>query len=338
MSTRDSRYGISLPVFAGNSYRPGTVETYYPIDYAFPLNDSFSWEQLAQLTATAEGMGYDSIWASDHFMLGKANFDSWTVLSALATLTKRVKLGTFMSCDGYRNPALVAKMAANLAIISSNRFVLGYGAGWYQPEFEAYGFPFPSLRERVETMEEGLQVIRGMLGAQRFSFSGKHYHVKDAINEPKPDAPIPIFVGGGGKRTIQAVAEYADGWDVGPDLTPARYGELVGLLREELRKRGRLFDDVTKSMHFTVVLARDEAELSEKKRILVDAVKDVDLSKTWKPRPSTFNIEDTLIGTPQVVREKIASFSRLGCDQFVLMFMDIPRYDSPRLFAETVIR
>src|SRR5437867_13138077 len=90
----------------------GATVRYYPVDYAFPLNDSFSWEQLTGLTSAAELLGYDCVWASDHFMLGKANFDPWMVLSALAGATRTLKLGTFMSCDGFSNPALVAKMAA----------------------------------------------------------------------------------------------------------------------------------------------------------------------------------------------------------------------------------
>jgi alkanesulfonate monooxygenase SsuD/methylene tetrahydromethanopterin reductase-like flavin-dependent oxidoreductase (luciferase family) len=338
MPARDVSYGISLPNYVGNSYSKGPFEKYYPIDYAFPLNNSFSWEQLRSLSISAESLGYDSLWASDHFMLGKANFDSWTIAIALAAMTKKIRLGTFMSCDGYRNPALVAKMAANLAIISTNRFVLGYGAGWYQPEFEAYGFEFPSLKERVEKMEEGLQIVSGMLGYPSFSFSGKHYAVKNAMNEPKPSARIPIFVGGGGKRTLRAVAKFADGWDVGPDVTPSRYRELVGYLDEELKKKGRRPDEITRSMHFRVVLGKDEEELREKKRILTEAVKDIDLSKTSRPGPAGFQIENTLIGTPAVVREKIAAYAQLGCNQIVLVFMDYPRYDSPTLFADTVMQ
>jgi alkanesulfonate monooxygenase SsuD/methylene tetrahydromethanopterin reductase-like flavin-dependent oxidoreductase (luciferase family) len=337
MSVRDVSYGISLPVFVGNSYEPGKVESYYPIDYAFPLNDSFSWDQLVDMSINGERFGYDSLWASDHFMLGKANFDSWTVLSALSTLTRRVKLGTFMSCDGFRNPALVAKMAANLAIISSNRFVLGYGAGWYQREFEAYGVQFPPLKERVDKMKEGLKVVEGMLGQPRFSFSGKYYSVKDATNDPKPSAKIPVFLGGGGKRVLRAAARFADGWDVGPDVPPARYAGLVDYLKAEVNKRGRKFDSITKSMHFSVLLGKDNAELSEKKRSIMDAVKDVDLSNAYKPGPSQFNIDNTMIGTPSVIREKIRGYAKLGCNQMVLMFMDYPRHDSPKLFSETVL-
>ncbi|MDA4114650.1 MAG: LLM class flavin-dependent oxidoreductase [Thaumarchaeota archaeon] len=337
MVTRDVNFGISLPNFVGNSYQPGPVEQYYPIEYAFPLNDSFSWDQLTTISTSAERLGYSSLWASDHFMLGKANFEAWTTLTALAAITRRVKLGTFMSCDGYRNPAVVAKMAANLAIISSNRFLLGYGAGWYQPEFEAYGFQFPPLKERVSRMAEGLQIVRGMLGSPKFSFSGKHYVVKDAMNEPKPSARVPIFVGGGGKRTLRAAARFADGWDVGPDVKPARYASLVDYLKVEMKRQGRKWDEITRSMHFRVLLGRDEDELREKKRIVTNAVRDVDLSKASKSGPGDFNIEDTLIGTPSVIREKVRRYADLGCNQIVLVFMDYPRYDSPALFAETVM-
>jgi len=338
MSVRDPSYGILLPIFVGNSYQPGPVERYYPIDYAFPFNASFSWEQLSGISTSGERLGYDSLWASDHFMLGKANFDSWTVLSALSTMTSKVKLGTFMSCDGYRNPALVAKMAANLAIISSKRFVLGYGAGWYQPEFEAYGVPFPQLKERIEKMNEGLEIVEGLLTKPKFSFSGKYYTVKDATNDPKPSAKVPVFLGGGSKRILRAVARSGDGWDVGPDVSPARYGALIDYLKAEMKTRGRDFDEITRSVHFRVVLGKDEAEVSEKKRLIREAVKNVDLSTTTKPGPSDFNIEDALIGTPSAVRERIRTYAKLGCNQMVFMFMDYPRYDSPALFAQTVMQ
>jgi alkanesulfonate monooxygenase SsuD/methylene tetrahydromethanopterin reductase-like flavin-dependent oxidoreductase (luciferase family) len=336
MSLGDASFGISLPVFAGNSYRPGKVEQYYQIDYAYPLNGSFSWEQVEGLSKEAERLGYRSLWVSDHVMLGKANLEAWVTLSALAVATRKIRLGSFMSCDGYRNPALVAKMAATLGLVSSGRFVLGYGSGWYKPEFDAYGFPFPPLRDRVEQMEEGLRIIRGMFEEPVFSYQGRHYSVKDAVIEPKPPKGVPIFIGGGGKRTLRAVARFADGWDVGPDVTPERYRGLVARLKDELAKEGRRFEDVEKSVHLTVVIGKDEEELRTKKRILLDAVKDVDLSKSFRSGPGVFDIESTLIGTPSTIRERLGELAKLGCEHFVLMFMDYPRYDSPSLFAETV--
>jgi alkanesulfonate monooxygenase SsuD/methylene tetrahydromethanopterin reductase-like flavin-dependent oxidoreductase (luciferase family) len=216
--------------------------------------------------------------------------------------------------------------------------VLGYGAGWYKPEFEAYGVPFPPLKERVEKMNEGLEVVEGLLRQPKFSYSGRYYEVKDAINEPKPSERVPIFLGGGGKRILRSVAKFADGWDVGPDVAPGRYSGLVEYLKAEMTKKGRKMDEITRSMHFSVVLGRDESELSEKKRLITDAVKDVDLSGTFKPGPSDFKIDDTLIGTPSVIRERIRAYAKLGCDQMVFMFMDYPKYDSPALFSETVMQ
>ena len=124
-------------------------------------------------------------------------------------------------------------MAANLGTISKGRFVLRYGAGWYQPEYEAYGYVFPGPGTRVSMPKEGLKVVNGLLREERFSFSGRLYHVKDAINELKPPSRIPVMVGGGGERIIGLAVEYGDAWDVGPGLKPDLYERKVEVLKRE---------------------------------------------------------------------------------------------------------
>lgn len=284
-------------------------------------------------------MGYDALWFPDHFMLGHKSLEAWTTMTAISVLTSKIKLGSFMLCNNYRNPALVAKMASTLSIISSGRFILGYGAGWYEPEYLAYGYPFPPAGQRIEMMSEALKIIRGVLDEDVFTFKGKYYNVTDAVNEPKSPTRVPIMIGGGGKRILRTVAEFADTWDTGVDLTLEKYKEKVQYLKQQLDKRGRKFQDIFRSMHIHVLIAENEAQLAEKKKRILDFANRVGGRVNFKPSPEFgFEIDKILIGTPDKIREKIAGYANLGCQRFNLLFMDYPQYGSMELFASTVMK
>src|ERR1700730_1490197 len=177
MELSEVSFGIALQMFKGNTIGSGEAKSYFPIDYDYPLNDILSWEQVKQTATDAEKMGYDSLWFPDHFMLGHESFEAWTAMTTVAALTSKIKLGSFMLCNNYRSPALVAKMASTLSILSGGRLVLGYGAGWYEPEYEAYGYYFPPPRERIDMLREGLVIIRGLLEKPVFTYLGKYYKV-----------------------------------------------------------------------------------------------------------------------------------------------------------------
>jgi alkanesulfonate monooxygenase SsuD/methylene tetrahydromethanopterin reductase-like flavin-dependent oxidoreductase (luciferase family) len=332
----DVSFGVVLPTYAGNSLTQAGAETYWGV-YDFPVNDKVSWPLVLQTAKRSEELGYESLWAPDHLMIGKNGeiLDCWAVLSALSVLTKNVKLGTWVVCNNYRNPALVAKAATTLATISGNRFVLGYGAGWYETEYIAYGYRFPPPGERIEMLREGLEIIRGMLKNNKFSYTGKNYAVREAINTPKPTAKVPILIGGWGKRILNTVAAYADAWDVGADPTPEQYGNMVSLLTQAMKKRGRSMDELTKSIHFHVIIGRDEEEVRVRKKQVVDIITTLE-PRMRGGRPYKFEFEKPIVGTPQQVRQKLEPFVKLGCQRFILMFMDYPVYDSLKLFAESI--
>lgn len=177
-----------------------------------------AWERSAALADEAEELGFESIWAFDHFHTvpeptDELTFESFTFLTALAARTERVRLGHIVLSNGFRNPALVAKMASTLDVISGGRFELGIGAGWKRDEWEAYGYGFPETKERLDALSDSLQVLRTMLGPGRATFEGRHASVRDAINLPKglQTPRIPIMVGGNGpERTWRMAARYAD--------------------------------------------------------------------------------------------------------------------------------
>jgi alkanesulfonate monooxygenase SsuD/methylene tetrahydromethanopterin reductase-like flavin-dependent oxidoreductase (luciferase family) len=156
---------------------------------------------------------FTSLWMSDHLQFGDDPvLEGWTWLTYLAARYPRFKVGHLVLGQGYRNPALLAKMGATLQVLSGGRFILGLGAGWHEEEYRAYGYGYPSRGVRVTQLAEALQIIRMMWTQPRATFRGEHYLIDDAICEPKPDPVPPIFVGSPGPRVIRVAAKYADGW------------------------------------------------------------------------------------------------------------------------------
>jgi F420-dependent oxidoreductase-like protein len=177
-----------------------------------------AWARTVELARSAEELGFESLWVFDHFHTvpnptDEITFESFSVLSALAMATTRVRLGHMVVCTGFRNPALTAKLSSTIDVISGGRFELGIGAGWKEEEWRAYGYGFPTLRERMAALGDHLEVIRAMFGPGRGTFEGQYAHVRGAINVPKglQEPRIPIIVGGNGERVTAGYAiRYAD--------------------------------------------------------------------------------------------------------------------------------
>jgi F420-dependent oxidoreductase-like protein len=205
-----------------------------------------AWARTVALARQAEDLGFESIWLYDHFQTrgvpaDELTFEAFTALSALAALTSRVRLGHVVLCAGYRNPALVAKMAGTLDVISGGRFELGLGAGWKEDEYVAYGYGFPSLHDRMGILADSLEVARRMLGPGRATFEGEHAGVRDAINLPKgvQQPRIPIIVGGNGPDvTWRLAARYADELNL-DELPPAETKAAMRVIRSRCEEIGR---------------------------------------------------------------------------------------------------
>ncbi|MDE1854010.1 MAG: LLM class flavin-dependent oxidoreductase [Thaumarchaeota archaeon] len=338
MGKVEAAFGVALPTYAGDATGTPGADEYWGL-YDLTLNDDVTWERVVSFAKEAESLGYESLWSPDHFMLGKNGMmlEVWTTLSALSQVTSKVKLGTWVANNVYRNPALVAKMASSLALMSDGRFILGYGAGWYQHEHAAYGYDFPAPGVRVDMMKEGVEIIRGMMKGGKFSYNGKYYRVKDAVDEPVPPKKVPLMIGGWGKRILTMAAKYADEWDIGAEPTYEEYQKRVEFIEKELRKAGRKPDDVKKCMHVHLLIAKDDDELREKKRRVMEVVNALGSRIVQLPSADyRFDIEKAIVGTPDQVREKLGRYVDLGCQRFELMFMDYPKYRSLELFASTV--
>jgi F420-dependent oxidoreductase-like protein len=196
--------------------------------------------------------------------------EGWTVLSALAAVTTRIRLATLVSSVHYRNPAHLAKIAANVDQISRGRLTFGFGAGWFEAEYRQYGWEFPPRPAvRIRQMEEALRLILAMWSQKRTTFEGKYFQAKDAILEPKPlqKPHPPVMIGGGGEQlTLRAVARLADACNVGgsPDVVKHKYE----VLRRHCEAAGRDYDTIERTNIISFLLARDDAALAAKRRRL----------------------------------------------------------------------
>ena len=210
-------------------------------------NQNTSWEELRDTWKEAEALGFHSAWLYDHLVpiFGNADgpcLEGWTTLGALAAETSRLKIGLLVTGNTYRNPALVAKMAATVDQISNGRLVLGIGAGWFEREHQAYGFQFGTAKERAKRLEESLQVITKLWSEDHPTFRGKYYTLDNApfapkgVQKPHP----PIVVGGQGKEWIvPLVGRYADGWNALPDVDPDGIRERRKIIAEACAGAGR---------------------------------------------------------------------------------------------------
>jgi len=182
------------------------------------------WQNTERIAVEAERLGFDSYWLMDHFMqipqvdpVESPMMESYMTMAAVAARTSRIRLGAMVTGTPYRNPAMLAKMGATIDVISNGRFILGIGAGWYKQEFEAYGFVFPPVGERMARLEDAVQIIHKMWTEKKPSYEGRFYSITEPICEPPPvqNPRPPIMVGGGGEqRTLQIVARYADAWNI----------------------------------------------------------------------------------------------------------------------------
>jgi F420-dependent oxidoreductase-like protein len=201
--------------------------------------------ELVELWKRIEDLGFDWISIWDHFyaadMTGDAEcLEAVSMHAALAVSTTRVRCGSLVYSIGYRHPAVLANAIASIDQLSAGRTDVGIGAGWSQLEYDAYGIPFPSVGTRMDQLEEGIQVLRGLLHDDATSFDGKWFQLRDARNEPRPvQAKLPIWVGGGGeKRTLRIAAQYADGWNV-PFISPEEFARKRGVLHQHCEDVGR---------------------------------------------------------------------------------------------------
>jgi len=293
-----------------------------------------TWPGVLDFWRQLEASRWDIACVTDHFMPNTkeregAMLESWSTLSALAALVPRMRVGTIVLGNTYRHPAVVAKMAAQVDIISGGRLLLGLGAGWQQNEHDAYGIPFYTMRERLERLDEACQVIRSLWTERRTTFEGRHYQLSDAPLDPKPvQTPQPeLMIGGGGERvTLRIVAKHADHWNCwgGPRV---------------LERKGKILDDHCSTLGRdpkTLKRSANMALLITDKKIEVDQLADT-IGKRMGRHAA--DARDTcLAGTPDRIREQLQQLNSAKVDTLFIpsMFrpMDELRRDLDRFITE----
>jgi F420-dependent oxidoreductase-like protein len=291
-----------------------------------------TWPGVLELWRHAEATGWDVACVTDHFMpntpeRGGPMLEGWSTLTALAALVPRIQVGTIVLGNTYRHPAVVAKMAAQVDIISSGRLLLGLGAGWQENEHEAYGIPFYTMRERLERLDEACQVLKALWTQARSTFKGRYYQLADAPLSPKPvQRPHPeLMIGGGGEKvTLRIVARHADHWNVwgGPQVL-ARKG---ALLDEYCRAAGRDPKAITRSANMALLFADDRAEVDRLHTAL-----------TRRFGMADDVARDTMLaGSPGEIRDKLGRLRAAGVDTLFVptLFMKDPRPALDRFMKE----
>jgi alkanesulfonate monooxygenase SsuD/methylene tetrahydromethanopterin reductase-like flavin-dependent oxidoreductase (luciferase family) len=200
---------------------------------------------------------FTTVWVADHLQFGMQDqMEAWTLLSFLAGACPRYRYGHLVLAQGFRNPALVAKMAASLAELTAGRFILGIGAGWHEEEYRAYGYRYPSAKDRVEQLGDAIRLIRALWTDAPANYQGSYYSIQDAYCEPRPRAPIPILVGAGGRLGLRLAAELADMWNWDGPLDPP-YRPRLEALREACAEVGRPISEITLTAGVEVSMPED---------------------------------------------------------------------------------
>jgi F420-dependent oxidoreductase-like protein len=301
------------------------------------------WRTMLDLARHVEAGPWDSIWVYDHFHTvpvptDEATHEAWSLMAAFAASTQRVKLGQMCSCTAYRNPMYLAKVAATCDVISGGRVQMGIGAGWYEHEWRAFGYGFPSAGERLGMLDEGVQIMRQAWTEGTATLDGKYYQVDGAICRPLPlqEGGIPIWIAGGGeKKTLRTAAKYANYTNF--DGTPETFRHKSEILEQHCRDIGRDFADITRSADYNVIIGETEQDVRDRLDWLVDHYKKLVPEQQVQQYKHMFET-GPLVGTPEQIVEKLRELEKLGMT-YPIVYLTEPAYDrsSIDLLATQVI-
>ncbi len=285
------------------------------------------WPVMRGLAQWADaGDAFESIWVYDHFHAvpepnGEATHEAWSLITAFGAVTDRVRLGQMCTCMGYRNPAYLAKVAATADHVSGGRVEMGIGAGWYEHEWRAYGYGFPTAGQRIAMLDEGVQIFRQLWTDGVATLDGAHYQVDGAQLSPLPlrAAGPPLWIAGGGeKKTLRIAAQHAAYTNF--DGTPEGFAHKSEILRGHCEAVGRPFEAITRSANYNVVIGRTQAEVDDRLewvhehlRQTVPDSADREFAQ-WPRGP--------LVGTPEQIVEKLRELEGLGMTYAITYFAE----------------
>lgn len=299
----------------------------FTLELAGIQDPSEAYQALVRVAQTADENGYETLWVADHLHNAMNTqhmlFECWTTTAALLRETQRVRIGQLVTCNGYRNPALQAKMASTLDVISGGRLTFGIGAGYSEPDYQAYGYEFPDAGVRLAQLDEALQVILALWTEENATFDGRYYHIKDAINQPKgiQQPHIPLLVAGGGEKvTLKLVAKYADYCNIAGD--PATLEHKFSVLKQHCAAVGRDYESIHKTVMTLCIMGDTDEEAAQ-------------LVPPWAPAVFPGNVaEYGLVGTVDTIRERLANYEAAGVDELTITFIDALELTTMRRYAD----
>jgi F420-dependent oxidoreductase-like protein len=309
------KYGISLP----QGWVMDLVHIKDPVE---------AYETMTSVAQTADETGFTSAWLVDHFHTipqpsQEVTFECWTTTAALARDTKNIRIGQMVTCNGYRNPALLAKMASTVDVLAHGRLNFGIGAGWYEHEYRAYGYEYPDAPTRLRYLREAVQVILALWTQEEAHFEGKYYQVRGAINQPKgvQKPHIPLLIGGGGEKvTLKLVAQYGDACNVSGDLATLRHK--FDVIRQHCEAVGRDYNSIHRTTMTTCAIGDTDEQAQAK---IPDVIR------------ARAAINEALIGSPDTIRKRIAAYEEAGVQELLIRFVDPTDLVAIRRFANEFI-
>jgi probable F420-dependent oxidoreductase len=314
--------------------RIGLALPHYDTSYQ---GEPVSWEALLKVAEVAEEAGFDSLWVSDHFFLdwGKYGgpddrqgaFECWTLLSALAARTQKVRLGSMALCNDFRNPALLAKMAASLDLLSGGRLEIGLGAGWYEPEYAAAGIPFDPPGERIARLGEAGRIITSLLGREEVTFDGTHYSIEGAICRPcREDGRPAVWFGGKGDYLIKTAVRYADGWNFSWLGSLDTYRERLDSVERACDEVGRDPGTLRRSVGAYVMAGSDDADAARRfERLAERTPLGVLRGPNGAPAVSWERFkESNVAGTVAEVIDRLGEVKDLGVEEVIVTLGTLP--------------
>ncbi|NJP07461.1 MAG: LLM class F420-dependent oxidoreductase [Chloroflexaceae bacterium] len=316
---------VQFGVFVPQGWRMDLMQIADPIE---------QYEAMTRVAQAVDGLSvYDSIWVYDHFHTVpqptmETTFECWTSTAALARDTKRVKVGQMVTCNGYRHPSLLAKMASTVDVLSHGRLLCGLGAGWYENEWRAYGYGFPETRERMGMFREACEIVVRMWTEERPVFQGKYYTLDQPINEPKgvQQPHPPLWIGGSGEQvTLKLVAKWGNACNVFGD--PAMLQHKYDVLRQHCETVGRNYDEIIRSTPVSVLLLKPGEDAETAINRITGGLVTMQAFRQWFK-----------VGTADEIADLLRQMIAVGTNYFII-YLPMLAYDHEQLhrFTEEVI-
>ena len=309
------------------------IGAFVPQGWRMDLNNltpNEEWDTIINSAKKIEEYGFDSLWVYDHFHTVPSptiqpTYECWSLMAALSQQTNKIRLGQMCTCNSYRNPSYLTKVASTIDVMSNGRLEFAIGAGWYDHEYKSYGYEYPSDGVRLKMLEEALIIYIEMTTKEKATFKGNHYSIDNAINEPKPiQKPYPpLWVCGGGEKvTLKLLAKYGDygNWDVDHEGFKVK----SEILKNHCEDVDRDFNSVKRTLHTNVIIGEDEKDLQNKIRKISE---DTTI-------PESYFSKRPLVGTKQKVFESLDQFKDLGCEYLIAYIADITWGNSLEILKE----